>query len=155
MVIATGNDFRAIEAGAHAWASRTGRYRALARWEKDVEGNLVGSMEIPLAMGLVGGATAIHPMAKLVVKVLGVKTANDLAEITAAVGLGQNLSALRALASEGIQRGHMSLHAINIAVMVGAKGEEIDIVANQLAAEGNVRVDRAEAILKQVRQPSC
>jgi len=155
LVIATGNDFRAIEAGAHAWASRTGRYRALARWEKDAEGNLVGSLELPLAMGLVGGATAIHPLAKLVVKVLGVKTATDLAEITAAVGLGQNLSALRALASEGIQRGHMSLHAINIAAMVGAKGEEIDIVANQLAAEGNVRVDRAEAILKQVRQPSC
>lgn len=155
LVVATGNDTRAIEAGAHAYASRTGRYRALARWEKDADGNLVGSMELPLAMGLVGGATAIHPMAKLVVKVLGVKTATELAEITAAVGLGQNLSALRALASEGIQRGHMSLHAKNIAVMAGAQGEEIDLVATRLVAEGKVRADRAEAILKQVRQSTC
>lgn len=155
LVIATGNDFRAIEAGAHAWASQSGRYRALARWEKDGDGNLVGSLELPLAMGLVGGATAIHPLAKLVVKILGVRTATELAEITAAVGLGQNLAALRALASDGIQKGHMSLHAKNIAVMVGAQGEEIDIVAKQLAAEGKVRVDRAEAILKQVRESSC
>lgn len=153
LVIATGNDYRAIEAGAHAYAARTGRYRALARWEKDGDGNLVGSLELPLAMGLVGGATAIHPMAKLIVKVLGVKTAAELAEITAAVGLGQNLSALRALASEGIQKGHMSLHAKNIAVMVGAEGNEIEVVAKKLTEEGKVRVDRAEEILKQLRNP--
>lgn len=153
LVIATGNDYRAIEAGAHAYAARTGRYRALARWETDKEGNLVGTLELPLAMGLVGGATAIHPLAKLIVKVLGVKTATELAEITAAVGLGQNLSALRALASEGIQKGHMSLHAKNIAVMVGAEGSEIDAVAKKLAEEGKVRVDRAEEILKQLRNP--
>ncbi len=155
LVIATGNDFRAIEAGAHAYASRTGQYRALARWEKDAEGNLVGSMELPLAMGLVGGATAIHPMAKLIVKILGIDTATELSEITAAVGLGQNLAALRALASEGIQRGHMSLHAKNIAVMAGAKGEEIDLVAHQLSSEGKVRVDRAKVILEQVRKKNC
>ena len=153
LVIATGNDYRAIEAGAHAYAARTGRYRALARWETDQEGNLVGTLELPLAMGLVGGATAIHPLAKLIVKVLGVKTATELAEITAAVGLGQNLSALRALASEGIQKGHMSLHAKNIAVMAGAEGSEIDAVAKKLAEEGKVRVDRAEEILKQLRRP--
>ena len=153
LVIATGNDYRAIEAGAHAYAARTGRYRALARWETDKEGNLVGTLELPLAMGLVGGATAIHPLAKLIVKVLGVKTATELAEITAAVGLGQNLSALRALASEGIQKGHMSLHAKNIAVMAGAEGSEIDAVAKNLAEEGKVRVDRAEEILKQLRRP--
>lgn len=153
LVIATGNDYRAIEAGAHAYAARTGRYRALARWETDQEGNLVGTLELPLAMGLVGGATAIHPIAKLIVKVLGVKTATELAEITAAVGLGQNLSALRALASEGIQKGHMSLHAKNIAVMAGAEGSEIDAVAKKLAEEGKVRVDRAEEILKQLRNP--
>jgi hydroxymethylglutaryl-CoA reductase len=153
LVLATGNDYRAIEAGAHAYAAHTGKYRALAQWEKDSEGNLVGSLELPLAMGLVGGATAIHPMAKLIVKVLGVKTATELAEITAAVGLGQNLSALRALSSEGIQKGHMTLHAKNIAVMAGAEGDEIDIVAKKLAEEGKVRVDRAEEILKQLRNP--
>ncbi|MCB2171046.1 MAG: hydroxymethylglutaryl-CoA reductase, degradative [Deltaproteobacteria bacterium] len=153
LVLATGNDYRAIEAGAHAYAARTGKYRALAQWEKDSDGNLVGSLELPLAMGLVGGATAIHPMAKLIVKVLGVKTATELAEITAAVGLGQNLSALRALSSEGIQKGHMTLHAKNIAVMVGAEGDEIELVAKKLAEEGKVRVDRAEEILKQLRNP--
>jgi hydroxymethylglutaryl-CoA reductase len=152
MVIATGNDFRAIESGAHAYAARTGRYRALTTWEKDAEGNLVGSLELPMAMGLVGGATAIHPMAKLVVKILGIETAVQLAEITAAVGLGQNLAALRVLASEGVQKGHMSLHAKNIAIMAGAQGDEIDTVASQLATEGKVRVDRAEEILRGLRK---
>jgi hydroxymethylglutaryl-CoA reductase len=152
LVIATGNDFRAIESGAHAYAARTGRYRALTTWENDAEGNLVGSLELPMAMGLVGGATAIHPMAKLVVKILGIETAAELAEITAAVGLGQNLAALRVLASEGVQKGHMSLHAKNIAIMAGAQGDEIDKVASQLAAEGKVRVDRAEEILRGLRK---
>lgn len=152
LVIATGNDFRAIESGAHAYAARTGRYRTLTKWEKNAEGDLVGSLEVPMAMGLVGGATAIHPMAKLAVKMLGVKTAAELAEITAAVGLGQNLAALRVLASEGVQRGHMSLHAKNIAIMAGAQGDEIDAVASRLAAEGKVRVDRAEKILRELRK---
>lgn len=153
LVIATGNDYRAIEAGAHAYAARSGKYRALTHWEKDRDGNLIGSLELPLAMGLVGGATAIHPMAKLIVKVLGVNNAAELAEIAAAVGLGQNLSALRALASEGIQKGHMMLHAQNIAVMVGAQGDEIAAVANKLKEEGQIRVDRAGEILKQLRTP--
>lgn len=153
LAIATGNDYRAIEAGAHAYAARSGKYRALTHWEKDRDGNLIGSLELPLAMGLVGGATAIHPMAKLIVKVLGVNNAAELAEIAAAVGLGQNLSALRALASEGIQKGHMMLHAQNIAVMVGAQGDEIAAVANKLKEEGQIRVDRAGEILKQLRTP--
>ncbi len=152
VVIATGNDFRAIEAGAHAYAGRTGQYRALAKWEKNAEGDLEGSIELPLAMGLVGGATAIHPMAKLIVKILDVRSASELAEITAAVGLGQNLAALRALAGEGIQRGHMSLHAKNIAIMVGATGDEIEKVANQLKEENKIRVDRAEEILQSLRK---
>jgi hydroxymethylglutaryl-CoA reductase len=152
LVVATGNDFRAVEAGAHAYAARTGRYRPLTHWEKDQEGNLVGSIEMPLAVGLVGGATALHPMAKLVVKILGVKTAAELAEIAAAVGLCQNLAALRVLSAEGVQRGHMSLHAKNIAVMAGAEGEEIDQVAAQLVNEGKVRVDRAQQILNEIRQ---
>ena len=151
VVIATGNDFRAIEAGAHAYAAKTGRYRALAQWEVNQEGDLEGSIELPLAMGLVGGATAIHPLAKLVVKILGVKTACELAEIAAAVGLGQNLAALRALAGEGIQRGHMSLHAKNIAIMAGAEGDEIDQVARRLKEEGKIRVDRAEDIITALR----
>lgn len=151
VVIATGNDFRAIEAGAHAYAAKTGRYRALAQWEVNEEGDLEGSIELPLAMGLVGGATAIHPLAKLVVKILGVENACELAEITAAVGLGQNLAALRALAGEGIQRGHMSLHAKNIAIMAGAEGDEIDQVARQLKEEGKIRADRAEEIIKALR----
>jgi hydroxymethylglutaryl-CoA reductase len=151
LVIATGNDYRAIEAGAHAFAARSGRYRALARWEKNVDGDLEGSLEIPMALGLVGGATAVHPLAKLVVRILGVKNASELSEIAAAVGLGQNLAAIRVLAAEGVQRGHMSLHAKNIAVTVGATGDEIDQVAEQLKAEGKVRVDRAEAILQSLR----
>jgi len=151
LVIATGNDFRAIEAGAHSYAARTGRYRSLTTWEKTAEGDLVGTIELPLAMGLVGGATAVHPMAKLVVKALGVKTAGELTEIAAAAGLCQNLAALRALSAEGIQRGHMTLHAKNLAIQVGAKGSEIDEVAERLIKGGKVRADLAEAILKELR----
>ena len=151
LVIATGNDFRAIEAGAHSYAAQTGRYRALTKWEKNADGDLVGSIELPLAMGLVGGATAIHPMARLVVKTLGVKDASTLAEITAAAGLCQNLAAIRVLSAEGVQRGHMSLHAKNIAIMAGAAGDEIDRVADVLVREGKVRLDRAEDVLKELR----
>lgn len=151
LVIATGNDFRAIESGAHSFAARTGQYKPLTQWEKDQDGNLAGSIELPLAMGLVGGATAMHPMAKLVVKILGIQKATELAEITAAVGLGQNLAALRVLSSEGVQRGHMSLHAKNIAYMAGAKGKEIEKIAEQLISEKKIRVDRAEEILKEIR----
>ncbi len=152
LVVATGNDFRAVEAGAHAFAARTGRYRPLTRWEKNADGDLVGSIEIPLAMGIVGGATAIHPMAKLVLKILGVTRATELAEITAAAGLCQNLAALRVLAAEGVQKGHMKLHAKNIAMMAGASGEEIEQVAERLIRAGKVRVDVAKELLEELRK---
>ena len=150
--VATGNDWRAIEAGAHTYAARSGRYRPLTVWERNLDGDLAGSIELPMALGLVGGATAIHPMAKLVVKILGVKTATELAEIAAAVGLAQNLAALRVLAAEGLQRGHMSLHAKNIAMMTGAEGEEIEAVAKRLIEEKKVRMDYAQEVLKNIRE---
>jgi len=152
LVIATGNDFRAIESGAHAYAARTGRYRAMSNWEMDANNDLVGTLEMPMAVGLVGGATALHPLAKLAVKILDVKTAVELGEIIVALGLCQNIAALRALAAEGIQRGHMSLHAKNIAVMAGAKGDLIDEVAKQLVQEGKIRIDRAEEIFKELKK---
>jgi hydroxymethylglutaryl-CoA reductase len=148
VVIATGNDFRAVESGAHAYASITGRYQPLTSWEKNKGGDLVGTIELPLAVGLVGGATATHPTAKANVKILGVKTANELAEIIAAVGLAQNFAALRALATEGIQRGHMSLHARNVAIAAGAKGDQIDKVVAILVKEKQVRIDRAKEVLE-------
>ncbi|TLZ58669.1 MAG: hydroxymethylglutaryl-CoA reductase, degradative [Methanobacteriota archaeon] len=152
VVIATGNDFRAVEAGAHAYASwKSGGYRSLTTWEKNAAGDLVGTIELPLAVGLVGGATAVHPTAKACVKLLGVKTAQELAEIIASVGLAQNFAALRALATEGIQRGHMGLHARNIAATVGAVGDEIDRVAEALVKERKVRMDRAKDILDALR----
>jgi len=152
VVIATGNDFRAVEAGAHAYASwKSGGYRSLTTWEKNAAGDLVGTIELPLAVGLVGGATAVHPTAKACVKLLGVKTAQELAEVIASVGLAQNFAALRALATEGIQRGHMGLHARNIAATVGAVGDEIDRVAEALVKERKVRMDRAKEILDALR----
>ncbi len=154
VVIATGNDWRAIESGAHAYAAMDGHYKPLTTWERDAKGDLVGTIEVPLAVGLVGGATAVHPTAKANVKLLGVKTAQELAQIIAAVGLAQNFAALRALATEGIQRGHMSLHARNIAVMAGADLDEVDEVVRRLVAEKAVRMDRAAAILKEMRSES-
>lgn len=151
VVIATGNDFRAVEAGAHAYASITGQYLPLTHWEKNKDHDLVGTIELPLAVGLVGGATTVHPTAKINVKILGVKTANELAEIIAAVGLAQNFAALRALATEGIQRGHMSLHARNVAIAAGAQGELIDKVAEILVKEKKVRVDRAKEVLEEIK----
>ena len=150
-VIATGNDFRAIESGCHSYASMTGQYRPLTSYEKDADGNLIGRIEVPMAVGLVGGATKVHPTARVNVRILGVKTANELGEIFAALGLAQNFAALRALATEGIQRGHMSLHARNIATSVGAIGDEIDKVVEILVRERNVRMDRAEEILGEIR----
>ena len=152
VVIATGNDWRAVEAGAHAYAARTGRYKPLSRWEIDGEGYLVGTLEMPLAVGIVGGATRTNPLARISLKILGVKTARELAEVIGAVGLVQNLAALRALAAEGIQAGHMSLHAKNIAVMAGAVGDEIDRVAEILVKERKIRVDRAKEVLEELRQ---
>jgi hydroxymethylglutaryl-CoA reductase len=151
VVVATGNDWRAIEAGAHAWAARSGRYTSLTKWEIDNGGHLVGTLEMPMALGLVGGATKTHPAAQAALRVLGVTSAQELAEVTVAVGLAQNMAALRALATEGIQRGHMTLHARNIAIVAGAVGEEIEKVAASLAANHDVRVDRAKELLEAMR----
>lgn len=150
VVVATGNDWRAIEAGAHAWAARSGRYTSLSRWEIDAAGHLVGTLEMPMALGLVGGATKTHPAARAALELLGVTTARELAEVAVAVGLAQNMAALRALATEGIQRGHMALHARNIAIVAGASGEDIERVAKELAAAHDVRVDRAKEILQRL-----
>ena len=148
VVLATGNDWRAVEAGAHAYAARSGRYTSLSTWSKDAGGNLTGTLEMPMAVGLVGGATRVHPTAQAAVKLMGVKTAAELVEIIVSVGLAQNLAALRALATEGIQRGHMSLHARQVAIAAGATGDMIEKVAAQMVAEKVVRIDRAEEILK-------
>jgi len=151
VIIATCNDHRAIEAGAHAYVARNGRYTALSSWEKNENGDLVGSIELPMAVGLIGGAVRTHPIAKIAIKILGVKTANELAEVLAAVGLAQNLGALRALAQEGIQRGHMSLHARNIAVAAGATGKMIDLVAEKMVEERRIRMDRAKELVEQYK----
>ena len=149
VVLATGNDWRAIEAGAHAYASRSGRYTSLSTWGKDDEGNLVGSLELPMAVGIVGGATKVHPTARAALDLMGVRTAADLAEVIVSVGLAQNLAAIRALATEGIQRGHMGLHARQVAIAAGAEGDMIERIARQMAEEKMVRVDRAKEILKE------
>ncbi|MBE9508850.1 MAG: 3-hydroxy-3-methylglutaryl-CoA reductase, partial [Chloroflexi bacterium] len=151
VVVATGNDWRAVEAGAHAYAARSGRYTSLTTWGRDEKDNLVGTLEMPLAVGIVGGATRVHPTAQVALKILGVQTARELAEIIAAVGLAQNLAALRALAAEGIQRGHMRLHARQVAIAAGAREHEIEPVVQRMTAEGVIRPDRAEAILAQLR----
>jgi hydroxymethylglutaryl-CoA reductase len=151
ILIATGNDWRAVEAGAHAYAARSGKYSSLTTWEKDEKGNLVGSIEMPMAVGIVGGATKVHPAAKAALNLMKVENAQQLAEIIVSAGLAQNLAALRALSTEGIQRGHMSLHARQIAIVAGAEGEEITKLAAQLAQERNVRVERAQQILEEWR----
>jgi hydroxymethylglutaryl-CoA reductase len=148
--IACGQDIRALEAGAHSYASRTGRYKPLTTWEKDRDGNLVGKLEMPMAVGLVGGAARTHPAAKVAIKVIGVKTAIELAEVMGAVGLAQNFAALRALASEGIQKGHMKLHARNMAVSAGATGELIDVVAAKMVEEKKIRFDRAKELVTEL-----
>jgi hydroxymethylglutaryl-CoA reductase len=147
VAIATGNDWRALEAGAHSYAAQSGRYAPLTTWERDAAGNLIGSIELPLAVGTVGGATKAHPQARVALRILGVGSARALAEILAAVGLAQNLAALRALAMEGIQRGHMALHARQVAMAAGATGDLVERVAARLVAEGVIRLDRAAAIL--------
>ena len=151
VIVATGNDWRAVEAGAHAWACRSGRYTSLTTWEKDTSGALVGTLEMPMPVGLVGGATKTHPLAQLSLKIMGVKTAQELGEICVAVGLAQNMGALRVLATEGVQRGHMALHARNIALVAGAVGDEVDAVAKTMATEHDVRTDRAKELLQALR----
>lgn len=150
VVMATGNDWRAVEAGAHAYAARNGRYASLSRWWQDENGDLCGSLELPLAVGMVGGATRVHPTAKIALKILAVETARELAEVMAAVGLAQNLAAIRALATTGIQAGHMRLHARQLAAAAGARGVQVDQVVQQLIQEGTIRLDRAQAILDQL-----
>jgi hydroxymethylglutaryl-CoA reductase len=147
VVLATGNDWRAVEAGAHAYAARTGRYSSLSTWQMDAQHQLVGKLEMPMAVGIVGGATRVHPLARIALKLMGVSTAAHLAEILVSVGLAQNLAALRALATEGIQRGHMSLHARQVAIAAGAQGEQIDSIAKQMVEIGAVRIDQAQKIL--------
>ena len=151
VILATCNDHRAVEAGAHAYAARSGHYTSLSTWEKNENGDLVGSLELPMAVGLIGGAVRTHPIAKITVKILGVKTANEFGEVLAAVGLAQNLGALRALAHEGIQRGHMSLHARNIAVMAGATDELIDLIAAKMVEERKIRMDRAKELIERYK----
>lgn len=155
IVVATGNDWRAIEAGAHAYASRNGVYTSLSTWEIDNAGNLAGTLEMPMAVGLVGGATKTHPVAQAALRILKVDSAQELAEVIVAVGLAQNLGGLRALATEGIQRGHMALHARNLAIVAGAVGAEIEIVAKELARSHDVRTDRAQQILAELRARSA
>ncbi len=151
VTMASGNDTRAIEAGAHSYAARGGTYRSLSVYEKNGDGDLVGTIELPVAVGTIGGATRVHPVARANMKILGLKSADDLGRILASVGLAQNFAALRALATEGIQRGHMSLHAQNVAVQAGAEGNEIEAVAAKMAAEKNINVDRAKEILSEMR----
>jgi hydroxymethylglutaryl-CoA reductase len=148
VVVATGNDWRAIEAGAHAYAARSGHYTSLSRWEIAKDGALVGTLELPMAMGIVGGATRTHPAAQAALKLMGVTSAQQLAEVTVAVGLAQNMAALRALSTEGIQRGHMTLHARNIAITAGAEGSNIDRVAKAIVEAGDVSVARAKEVLE-------
>jgi hydroxymethylglutaryl-CoA reductase len=147
VLIATGNDWRAIESGAHAYAARSGRYTSLSHWEVDAAGNLVGTLELPLAVGIVGGATRVHPAAQAALKLLNVEHAHELAEICACTGLASNIAAMRALACEGIQQGHMGLHARQIAMAAGASGTLIDEVAEQMVAERNIKPARAEELL--------
>ena len=152
VALACGQDWRAIEAGAHAYASREGHYTSLSTWTRDPEGNLTGTLELPLAVGTVGGATRVHPGARVALKILGVQSARELAEVMAAVGLAQNMGALRALATEGIQRGHMALHARQVAMAAGAKGDQVHAIAARLVSEKKIRLDRAQEILAEMNQ---
>lgn len=152
VLIATGNDWRAVEAGAHAYAARRGSYSSLTRWWKNDQGDLRGEIELPLAVGIVGGATRVHPAAQIALRILGVESARELAEIAAAVGLAQNLGAIRALATEGIQHGHMRMHARQLAIAAGADAHQVKIIADQMAREDNIRLERAKELVKQLSE---
>jgi hydroxymethylglutaryl-CoA reductase len=152
VVLATGNDWRAIEAGAHAYAARGGRYSSLSTWRRNENGDLAGELELPLAVGIVGGATRVHPGARAAIRLMGVRTASQLAEIIVSVGLAQNLAALRALSTEGIQRGHMGLHARQIAVAAGAEGEMVSKIAEKMVSDKNINLERAQQILQEWSQ---
>lgn len=151
VAIATGNDWRALEAGAHAWAARGGRYGSMTDWRLDDQGDLRGRLELPVAVGTVGGATRVHPVARVALKILGVQAAAELAQVMVAVGLAQNLAAIRALATEGIQRGHMSLHAKQMALAAGASEQEVALVAQRMVDEGRITTERAAELLRELR----
>ena len=150
VIIATGNDWRAVEAGAHAYASRSGTYTSLSQWQVAENGDLEGKLELPLAVGTVGGSTRVHPTAKASLQLLGVKNARELAEIIVAVGLAQNLAALRALATEGIQKGHMRLHARQIAIAAGAQQGQIDGIAEQLVIDNDINIEHAKKLVHEI-----
>lgn len=150
VLIATGQDWRAVEAGAHAYAARNGRYTSLSSWRRDEQGNLVGELEMPLAVGIVGGATKVHPAAQAALKLLNVQSARELAEISVCAGLASNLAAMRALATEGIQQGHMALHARQIAMSAGATGTLVDLVAEQMVRERTIKPTRASELLREL-----
>lgn len=152
VLIATGNDWRAVEAGAHAYASRRGQYSSMSRWWKDETGDLCGALTLPMAVGIVGGATQVHPTAQLALQILNVGHAMELAEVLVAVGLAQNLAAIRALATEGIQSGHMALHARQVAMAAGASPEHVQSIADQLVNEGNIRLGRAQELIKELEE---
>ena len=154
VALATGQDTRALEAGAHSFAAISGEYLPLTTWEQNEKGDLVGTIEIPMAVGLIGGATAVHPVAKACKKILGIKSAVELGEVIASVGLAQNLAALRALSSEGMQKGHMKLHARNLAISAGAKGKVIDKVTSKMIEEQKVRFDRAKELVDEISKNS-
>ena len=151
VALAVAQDHRALEAGAHSYAAQTGRYRALSRWSKNEDGDLVGELEMPMAVGIVGGATRTHPVARLALKIMGVSKAVELGEIMVSVGLAQNLGALRALVQEGIQQGHMRLHARNLVVMAGADGDLITKAVEELIATGEIRFDKAKEIVDKLK----
>jgi hydroxymethylglutaryl-CoA reductase len=150
VLLATGNDTRAVEAGAHAFAIKDGKYRSLSKFEKNVEGDLVGYLEVPVFVGILGGAMNVNPVYKLAFKIMNVNEVKEFAEILGAVGLAQNVAALRALASEGIQKGHMILHARNIAITAGAEGDQIETIALKMIEEGNISYDRAKEVLSEL-----
>lgn len=152
VVIATGNDWRAVEAGAHAYAARNGHYGSMTTWSKDEEGNLVGEIELPMSIGTVGGATRVHPLADFSLSIMHIESAEELAQVIVAVGLAQNLGALKALATDGIQKGHMALHSRSVAIAGGATGEMIDVIAKQLVEQQEIRVGKAKELVEQYKQ---
>ena len=147
---AVGQDSRAIEAAANAFAAKSGKYRSLSKWSKDDEGNLVGELEIPLSVGIVGGIANVHPVAKVCTKILGAESAQELACVMTATGLAQNYSAIRALSTEGIQKGHMRLHARNLAAAAGATPDQIDGIVQKMIEEKKISLDRANELVEQI-----
>lgn len=152
IVIATGNDWRAVEAGAHAYAARFGKYSSMTEWYVDDDGNLVGELELPMSVGIVGGSIRVHPISQIAHKMLDIESAQELAQVIVTVGLAQNLGALKALVTDGIQKGHMALHSRSVAMAAGAKGELIDIIAEQLISQKEIRVGKAKELVEKSRK---